>query len=149
MFGGFGMTEIVNISKVDIATSQLDTAIRLYIEKTDLISALTLAGAAEEIFGKLLSVRGQQNAFEEVLNRLCEVHKAAFEEELDRRVYADLRNGIRNEFKHHCSGNSLEINLDGEASQLIKRAIDNYRKLFPGFYPRFKEFEQEWLKRHG
>jgi len=142
------MTEILEISKVDIATSQLDTSIQLYIDKTDLVSAVTLAGAAEEILGNLIRAQGKTTALEEVLNRLCEMHKSAFEEEPDRKLYADLRNGIRNEFKHLCSGKSLEINLDGEASQLINRAIDNYRKLFPGFYPRFKEFEQEWLRRH-
>jgi hypothetical protein len=143
------MTEILEISKVDIATSQLGTAIQLYIDETDLVSSVTLAGAAEEILGKLISAHGTTTAFEEALNRLCEMHKLAFEEEPDRKVYADLRNGTRNEFKHLCSGKSLKINLDGEASQLINRAINNYRKLFPGFYPRFKEFEQEWLRRHG
>lgn len=142
------MTEILEISKVDIATSQLNTAIQLYIEKTDIISAVTLAGAAEEILGKLITTQGKTSAFEETLNRLCEMHKSAFEEKPDRKIYADLRNGTRNEFKHLCSGKSLEINLDREASQLINRAINNYQKLFPGFYPRFKEFEQEWLSRH-
>lgn len=31
---------------------------------------------------------------------------------------------------------------------MISRAIDNYKLLFPGFYPRIKEFEEQWLKRH-
>jgi hypothetical protein len=142
------MRDIREISKVDIASAQLDTAIQLYLDGTDLVSAVTLAGAAEEILGKLVSRQGKTNAFEETMDTLCEMHEAAFEEEADRKVYADLRNGIRNEFKHICSGDALEVNLDDEASQMINRAIDNYQTLFPGFYPRFKEFENEWLKRH-
>lgn len=143
------MTEVLNISKVDIASAQLGRAIQLYVDKTDLISAVTLAGAAEEILGKLVSDSGRKNAFEEVLNTLCAMHAAAFQEEPNRKAYAELRNGIRNEFKHLCAGESLTVNLDSEAGKLISRAIANYRKLFPGDYPRFREFEREWVERHA
>jgi len=142
------MTNIREISKVDIASAQLDTAIQFYLDKSDLVSAVTLAGAAEEILGKLVSQKGKINAFEEVLNNLCEMHEAAFNEEPNRKKYAKLQNGVRNEFKHICSGEALEVNLDNETSEMIERAIINYRKLFPGFYPRFKEFERANLKRH-
>jgi hypothetical protein len=142
------MNEFREISKVEVAISQLDTAISFYLENSNLISAVTLAGAAEEILGKLVIKEGKVSAFNEVLERLCCAHEAAFNEEPSRKVYADLRNGIRNEFKHRCSGEDLQVDLDKEASQLIKRAIANYKKLFPGYYPRFKEFETEWLKRN-
>lgn len=82
------------------------------------------------------------------MDTLCEMHKAAFEEDADRKVYAELRNGIRNDFRHICTGKTLEVNLDDEASEMISRAIDSYKLLFPGFYPRFKEFGEQWLKRH-
>ncbi|WP_427501523.1 hypothetical protein ACQE3E_08765 [Methylomonas sp. MED-D] len=143
------MTEVINISKVDIASAQLDRAIQLYVDKTDLISAVTLAGAAEEILGKLVRDTGMKNAFDEVLDTLCAMHAAAFQEEPNRKVYAELRNGIRNEFKHLCAGKTLDINLDSEAAKLINRAIANYRKLFPGIYPRFREFEREWIERQA
>ncbi|MBI3571524.1 MAG: hypothetical protein HY082_10570 [Gammaproteobacteria bacterium] len=143
------MAEVLNISKVDIASAQLERAIQLYVDKTDLVSAVTLAGAAEEILGKLVSDTGEKNAFEEVLDTLCAMHAKAFQEEPNRKAYAELRNGIRNEFKHLCAGESLEVNLDLEAAKLIKRAIANYCKLFPGHYSRFREFEGEWVERHA
>ena len=124
-------------------------AIQLYIGQTNLVRAVTLAGAAEEILGKLVRQEGKKTAFEDVLNRLCEMHKLAFNEHPDRKAYADLRNGTRNEFKHLCSGAALSVNLDREASQLIHRAIENYQKLSPSFYLKFKQFEQAWLQRHG
>ena len=142
------MANIREMSKVDIAAAQLDTAIQLYLDKSDLVSAVTLAGAAEEILGKLVSQKGKINAFEEVLDILCEMHEAAFNADPNRKEYAKLQNGVRNEFKHICSGETLEVNLDNETSEMIERAIKNYRKLFPGFYSRFKEFERENLKRH-
>ncbi len=141
------MTDIIEVSKVDIATAQLDTAIRFYLDKSNMISAITLAGAAEEILGKLVKQQDKSNALEDIIEILCYIHKEVFENEPNPKKYAMARNGIRNEFKHLCSGKSLEVNLDIEAGKLIDRAINNYQKLFPGVYQRFNEFNREWLKR--
>ena len=143
------MTDFIEISKVDIATAQLDTAIQFYLDNSNLISAITLAGAAEEILGNLVKKQGKSNALEDILDILCYIHKAVFEKEPNRKEYARARNGTRNEFKHLCTGESLEVNLDEEAGKLIDRAIKNYQALFPGIYPRFNEFEKEWLKRQS
>lgn len=142
------MTDIVDISKVDIASAQLDTAIQFYLDKSDLISAVTLAGAAEEILGNLVTQKGKTNALENIVDILCYIHKEIYEKEPNRKEYVNLRNGIRNEFKHFCSGESLDVNLDNEAGKMIDRAIENYQKLHPGIYPRFNEFKKEWLKRN-
>jgi hypothetical protein len=142
------MTDLIEISKVDIATEQLYTAIQFYLDKSNLISAITLAGAAEEILGNLVKQQGKSNAFEFILDILCYIHKAISKGEANRKEYANARNRIKNEFKHLCSGGSLEVNLDKEAGELIDRAIKNYQRLFPGVYPRFNEFNREWLKRH-
>lgn len=143
------MTAYLEVSKVDVATAQLDRAIQLYLENDDLISSITLSGAAEEILGKLVSQGGQRNAFDETIDRLCEMHVVAYQEEPDRTKYTFLSNEVRNEFKHLCTGTTLEVNLDAESGALIGRAIENYKKLFPGSYPRFREFEQEWINRQN
>ena len=41
----------MTLTKLEVATRQLDAAIRLFLED-DYLSSLTLAGAAEEILGK-------------------------------------------------------------------------------------------------
>ena len=51
------MTDQTN-NKLDLATEQLDDAISLFLEE-QFVSALVLAGAAEEIFGKALSDSGK------------------------------------------------------------------------------------------
>ena len=43
-----------NLSKLDIALAQVERAIFLALDESDFISAVTLAGAAEEILGSLL-----------------------------------------------------------------------------------------------
>jgi hypothetical protein len=63
-------------SKLGIATAQLDTAIALYLEGKHLISLITLAGAAEEILGKLAEKSVTKSAFNEILDRLCAMHEA-------------------------------------------------------------------------
>lgn len=47
-------------ARVDLATEQLDMALVLFLEKHSYVSALTLAGAAEEIFGKALAHQGKE-----------------------------------------------------------------------------------------
>src|SRR4030042_1562910 len=143
------MTDFIEISKVDIATAQLDTAIQFYLDNSNLISAITLAGAAEEILGCLVKQQDKSNALNDEIDILCYIHKEVHGNDPNRKEYANIRNGIRNEFKHLCSGKSLEVNLDKEASKLIDRAIKNYQALFPGIYPIFNEFEKEWLKRQS
>ncbi len=49
---------LTNLTKWDIALSQLNQAINFYLEDRDLVSATTLAGAAEEILGQLCEGRG-------------------------------------------------------------------------------------------
>jgi hypothetical protein len=46
----------------DAALAQLEVALRLYFggEEKDYLSVITLAGAAEEIFGKLLTAREEK-----------------------------------------------------------------------------------------
>ena len=47
---------------VEIARLQLQTAVELFLSETNYISAITLAGAAEEIFGKMTKPIGKKNA---------------------------------------------------------------------------------------
>ena len=49
-------------NQIGAAKAQLETAITLYLDKNDYFSSATLAGAAEEIFGKLLESNGLSNS---------------------------------------------------------------------------------------
>jgi hypothetical protein len=137
---------VVRLSKPQIATAQLDTAIALYLKGDDLVSAITLAGAAEEILGKLALNAGAKSAFDETLDRLCGMYEAAFNEKSDRKAFVELRNRARNEFKHIGLQSDVSVDLEREAVNMLRRAIDNYRKHDSAFRDIFRQFEQELLK---
>lgn len=73
---------VVVMSKFEVAVSQLDQAIRLFLEG-DHLSSLTLAGAAEEMLGKLSERAGKPVAVSKssrftgtTLIRLCPTRSA-------------------------------------------------------------------------
>jgi hypothetical protein len=51
-----------------VALTQLETALRLYLEGIDYFSVITLAGAAEEIFGRLLDEHNIENSLGDLKN---------------------------------------------------------------------------------
>lgn len=53
------------LTKLDVAQRQLRTAIRLFFEDTDSVSAYTLAAAAEGVLGGLLKKQGTRHPFRE------------------------------------------------------------------------------------
>lgn len=135
------------MDKFDIAEEQLIESINLYIDGKSLVSALTLAGAAEEILGKLVKNQGLDNALNQKVADLCELHELCFGEKPDPKTYLNLRNNARNEAKHLCSGKPMNFDIDEEAASLIHRSIENRRILRPGYVQLFKDFEITHIKR--
>lgn len=139
---------MAQLAKLNIATAQLDTAIALYLDGKDLISVITLAGAAEEILGKLAEKAGARSAFNETVDRLCAMHEAMWAEEPDRTAYVKQRTRARNEFKHIGLHPELNVDLEREAVSVLRRAIANYRVHDPNFRDLFRQFEQEVVRRN-
>ena len=136
------------LAKLEIAERQLFHSIELYIAGDHLISAITLAGAAEEILGKLVARKGKQTALEEKVETLCKMFEVVFKEPGNRKAFIELRNKARNELKHIGNGEFAEMSLEDEVVKLLNRAIKNYKRLKPGHHPIFRDFEKERLRRH-
>ena len=139
------------MTKFEVAERQLVKAIELFCAR-DPIPAITLAGAAEEILGKLVKDGGGINALEEEVKDRCDLFQTVFGHPGDPIIFADLMNNPRNELKHRMSGKALEFDFEEEAVNLIQRAIDNFQKLRPGPNPLFQMFEDEaaaWYRRHS
>ena len=137
------------LTKFEVAEKQLAKAIELFSAHEPL-PAITLAGAAEEILGKLVKDGGSANALEEEIKDRCDLYQTVFGRPGDPKVFAELMNNPRNELKHRMSGNPLELNLEEEAVNLIQRAIDNFQKLRPGPNAMLRQFEDEaaaWYRR--
>ncbi len=140
---------LVRLTKFEVAEKQLAKAIELFCAQEPL-PAITLAGAAEEILGKLVKDGGGLNALEEEVKDRCDFYQTVFGHSGDTKVFTDLMNNPRNELKHRMSGNPLELNLEEEAVNLIQRAIDNFQRLRPGPNTMFQRFEDEaaaWYRR--
>lgn len=68
---------LVKLTKFEIAEKQLAKAIELFCAREPL-PAITLAGAAEEILGKLVKDGGGVNALEEEVNDRCDFYQTVF-----------------------------------------------------------------------
>ena len=126
--------EIKWYSKLDLAEHQLNRAINLYLDEKDFISSITLAGAAEELLGKILNQVGVKNVLDEYI-KSC----TAFDENL-KNHYKWFRNdrNINRNYLKHLEVTSVyadepppdEIPIFAlAATDLIFRAINNHHKL--------------------
>lgn len=114
------------MEKVTIARAQLEQAMRLFMDEVDYISAITLAGAAEEILGRQV----EKNALDEILD-FVERRLASKGTSFDRKALRDDLCFPRNSLKHLRVGNRTDINFDlaDAASDIIDRAITNHVRL--------------------
>lgn len=128
--------------RFDLAAEQLEAAIVLFCSGGDRFSVITLAGAADVIFGQLVTRDGKDN-FTQILMK----------KEKDPRSIQDAGNEINdmigiNAIKHLDPGGDEYIDIDADECALaaILKALANYNmleekneKLIQGFRAWIKE----------
>ena len=119
----------IKITKLEIAEIQLNRAINLFLSGEDYVSAITLAGASEEILGKMLNQHGLSNSLEELVDASQKVGQTLYGNSGSRKEYVSLANYYRDRLKHITDGDDLHFSVDYEAADLIERSISNYFKL--------------------
>ena len=130
--------------KREIAIQQLETAIRLFQERKDPFSVITLAAAAEEILGRYVEASGKTNSLQVLRDAALAIQQIEGNENpisvVDRANYA------RNNLKHlnlnrpeHC----VFIDEWQEAEDMLARATDNYWLLENCFSPLIEDFLQQ------
>lgn len=111
----------MELTKLAIAERQLELACALYLAEEDYLGVVTLAGASEEIMGKLLQRQGRAAMIDHLI-------------ELDRelsggrpfKVVNDEVNRARNALKHANDPNEdLVVIEPGEANAMLGRALVN------------------------
>jgi hypothetical protein len=123
-------------NQTDVAVAQLDTAIRLFLNDNDYFSSATLAGAAEEIFGKMLEDKNEVNALnadaDHFLNLLPDSEKNVLRTKKgEKEGIINILNFQRNWLKHQDKENYTNFSdPKREASELLCRAVRNYVWLF-------------------
>lgn len=118
-------------AKLAVATQQLDTALRLYFGGREYFSAITLAGAAEEILGVYLKLYKQPNAFESDLESSLRVYRWLHGEEGSRDSMHNTINRVKISAKHMRGKNDTGLICDPreEAQDILDRAVTNYYRL--------------------
>lgn len=115
-------------TKQQLAEHQLFRAIRLLLDDHDAISALTLAGAAEDILGSLVALKGEKHSLESFIDECIEMGRLRHGEEWKRKEFAEMSNFTRNALKHYDDGADVCVTEDA-ACEMIDRAIENLWKL--------------------
>lgn len=129
----------LTLTKLEIAEHQLDRALQLFLDEQDFPCAITLAGASDEILGKLLEQRGEKHSLSEFTEACVQTGRIFFKEEWPTSHFVTLCNHFRDGLKHITDGQPMTITRDA-AIEMIDRAIDNYWKLLGRETPRIRQF---------
>ena len=115
------------MKKKDIALQQLIDSAILY-QKGRYCSALTLAGAAEEILGKIAKKRTGKNQFEDEVEYLKSIYQYFNKPCPPKRELINQINKTKNELKHNDVGKNLWVDSDieNECVLLFVKAVKNY-----------------------
>jgi hypothetical protein len=131
----------------DLALSQLETALRVYFTGADYASVVTLAGAADEVFGQALAAVGKQSSLDSLKRAVCAIHERLFGEQAVPKEVANRANRAKNTLKHWDKGDPVlvKFDLEQEAKDMLFRAIDNYWLLEEKLSPAMEKFQREAL----
>lgn len=127
------------ISKLDAARIQLDSAIDHFF-RGDHVSAVTLAGAAEDIFAGLLNAAGQQSAFE----FLHDWYQKTYNKTVSKTEFSqEIANLGRNWLKHANDDTDTKFDItERDSIMMLMRALPCYHKLTKSHTEKMERFFQ-------
>lgn len=124
-----------------LAKEQLDTALNLFLDHKNYSGSITLAGAAEEIFGRALMLSGGKSALENSYEIVAQTYSILYGAAFNKTSYVTEKNAARDALKHlqNDKGPTITIDLEEAACWMLVRAIRNGTEL--GFeFARFDDF---------
>jgi hypothetical protein len=124
---------MIEYPKLKIALEYLEAAIEERELHQRYFAAMNLAGAAEEIFGKIIRVLGKTDQLTGTVETLTDIQDLAWEqlswEKQSRKDLKNLLGSTKNSIKHMDSVNDrnaqLYFEVEGESKWLIQAAIRN------------------------
>lgn len=136
----------MTLTKLEVASRQLDAAIQLFLEG-DNLSSLTLAGAAEEILGRLCERAGKPVAVEQIIAFHWRDTDPALSDAERRRILLEVLNRARNAAKHANDPDETHFSVERDFPlQMIMRAMPMARVL--GAPPAREAAMVRWIKEH-
>jgi len=131
----------------DLALAQLETALKVYFDGSDFAAVITLAGAADEIFGKLLTAAGGESSLASLTKAVGAIHEKLYGEATAPHHIVERANLAKNSLKHWDVGDPEIVKLDLrlEAQDMLNRAIDNYWTLEHKLPELMERFQREHM----
>jgi len=118
-----------NSLQLNFALEQLNDAVELFLDKQSYASAVTLAGAAEEIFGKALGHQGKENVLAWQWDMAHKMAALFDEERKSKKKFGDEQNLARNYLKHFFPKDDQTYDMEDAATKMIIRAQENASRL--------------------
>jgi hypothetical protein len=120
-----------NLTKRRIALIQMERSLKL-VEAGDPVSALTLAGAAEEILGRFASRRKVPPCVELTAEGLASLYHQKHRRCPPKKHLIGFLNSARNHLKHQDDGRNIRVDADwqSEAETMLFRAMINHFNSF-------------------
>lgn len=81
--------------RLALAKEQLNTALDLFLDHRNYSCAITLAGAAEEIFGRALTNKGGKSVLDSSYESMAELHRMLHGTELNKKGFVSKENLAR------------------------------------------------------
>ncbi|MCK6406838.1 MAG: hypothetical protein L6Q60_12595 [Rhodocyclaceae bacterium] len=136
------LDDLPTFTKAEVAAHQLERALRLFLDESDYVCAITLAGACEEILGKLLEKSGKENALGSFVNLCVAVGRSVHGEEWSPKVFVTMANEFRDGLKHYTDGQPISVPREA-AVEILDRALENYWQLTAQETPLMRRFREE------
>lgn len=118
---------MITLSKLEAAEHQLERALQLFLEEADYVSAITLAGASEELLGKLLEQQGKEPVIKNFA-AACVAAGHHVKENWREKIFISMANSFRDGLKHITDGQPISVSSEA-AADILDRAVENYFSL--------------------
>lgn len=136
------LDEMPTFTKREVAVHQLERALQLFLDENDFVCAITLAGASEEILGRLLEQSGQEHALGSFVKACVAIGKNIHDEEWPQKIFVTMANEFRDSLKHITDGQVVTVPKEA-AVEILDRAIENYWLLTADETPLMRRFMEE------
>lgn len=117
--------------KLDVAREQLEVALRLFFDGTELFAVITLAGAAEVLLGAYVKAKGDTTSLDDLIKGAVQISSVLSGSPSKPTDVVWIANYPRNAAKHmeDAADSVIWVDLKRDATDLLSRAVDNYCRL--------------------
>jgi lantibiotic modifying enzyme len=134
--------------RLDVCEHQLNRCIEMFLDSSDFYSSATLAGAAEEVLGKMLEYSGSESSSTRranaLLSSLTPQEIEALKDSVEQKNIPTARrilNEYRNWLKHFMPElDEFFIDAESAAAELIERAVENFYQVSGRDTPQTERF---------